>query len=246
MSAADSPAVITVPTSDGQAMPAHLWLPSRGPGPGLVLMQEIFGVSAYIRRRAQELADAGYVVVAPEIYWRLEDVGPFEGPDALTDGITAMQAVDWQQAVLDGASAVQWLRANDSVDGPVGIIGFCFGGGLGFNVAAHLETEEGGDQGVDGLVSYYGSALPGLVDVMTVTAPSLHHFGLSDGYIDEPTVRHIEQVVTTQPGTTFCTYEGADHAFDNSDFVGYDEGASQLAWDCTLEWLADHLPVTSS
>ena len=238
-----SPTMTTVPTDDGLAMPAHLWLPESGTGPGIVLFQEIFGVSAYIQRRAQDLASLGYVVLVPEAYWRLEDRGPFEGPDALGVAFGAMQAIDWQQAVLDGASAVQSLRGNDSVDGPVGIVGFCFGGGLGFNVAAHLESELGGGTPVDGLVSYYGSALPGLVDVMTVTAPSLHHFGLADSYIDVPTVRRIEEIVTAQPDTTFITYEGADHAFDNSDFVGFNAAASELSWERTTERLAEHLPT---
>lgn len=236
-----SATTLTVPTSDGGQMPAHLWLPESGTGPGLVLFQEIFGVSSYIRRRAQQLADLGYVVLAPEIYWRLGEIGPFEGSDALDRGAATVEALDWSQAVLDGVSAVKALRQNAAVDGPVGIIGFCFGGGLGFNVAAHLEAE--GGEAVAGLVSYYGSALRGLVDLMTVTAPSLHHFGLSDSYIDEPSVRRIEQIVTAVPDTTFHTYEGADHAFDNDDFPLHHPEASRLAWDRTVEWLAQRLPV---
>ena len=65
---------VTVPTEAGE-MPAQLWRPASGSGPGLLLLQEIFGVSGYIRRRAADLAEAGYVVLAPELYWRLE-AGP--------------------------------------------------------------------------------------------------------------------------------------------------------------------------
>ena len=237
---------VSVPTSDGQQMPAHLWLPEGGEGPGIVVLQEIFGVSDYIRRRAQDLTDLGYVVLAPEIYWRTGDVGPFEGATGLEQGMAAVETLDWTQAVLDGASAVQALRANAEVNGPVGLLGFCFGGGLAFNVAAHLESDAGGAEPVDGMVSYYGSALRGLVDAMTVTTPSLHHFGLADSYIDESEVRRIEQVVTQQPDTTFCTYEGADHAFDNSDFPLHHPAASALAWERTVQWLGRHLPVRNS
>src|SRR5690606_41989363 len=60
----------SVHLADGD-MPAHLWLPPSGSGPGLLLLQEIFGVSTYIRSRARDLADLGYVVLAPELYWRL-------------------------------------------------------------------------------------------------------------------------------------------------------------------------------
>ena len=63
---------VTVSTDAGD-MPAHLWLPPTGHGPGIVLVQEIFGVSAYIERRAAQLAELGYVVLAPELYWRIGD-----------------------------------------------------------------------------------------------------------------------------------------------------------------------------
>ena len=65
-----APDTIAVPTPDG-TMPAHLWRPALGTGPGILLLQEIFGVSDYIERRAQDLADLGYTVLAPEIYWRI-------------------------------------------------------------------------------------------------------------------------------------------------------------------------------
>lgn len=232
----------SLPTADGGQLPAHLWLPEAGTGPGIVLFQEIFGISDYVRRRAQDLADLGYVVLAPEVYWRDGDVGPF-GWESIDRAIAKVSGLDWQQAVLDGADAVRHLRGLDAVTGGTGIVGFCFGGGLGFSVAAHLETADGGGEPVAALVAYYGSALRDLVDAMTVAAPSLHHFGLADQYIEEEEVRRIEAVLTQQPATTFFTYPGADHAFDNSDGALHHPEASALAWDRTTEWLAERLPV---
>ncbi|MDO5681778.1 MAG: dienelactone hydrolase family protein, partial [Propionibacteriaceae bacterium] len=127
--------------------------------------------------------------------------------------------------------------------GGVGIVGFCFGGGLGYSIAAELETPHGGGQGVEALVSFYGSALPRLVDAETVSAPSLHHFGLSDQYIDATTVAYLESVLTRQEATTFLTYPGADHAFDNDDGPLHDHEAAALAWQRTGDWLGEHLPV---
>lgn len=222
-----------VPTDAGE-MPAYRWLPESGRGPGIVLLQEIFGVSAYVHRRAQDLADQGYVVLAPAVFWRLDGAdidAPFEGPAALEDGMAFVEQLDWEAAVRDGTAAVRTLRADEHVTGAVGVVGFCFGGGLGFNVAA-VEP-------VDALVSYYGSALPGLLDLAPrVTAPSLHHFGLSDSFIDADTVATIEQAVAG-PATTFHTYAGADHAFDNGDLPGlHHPQASALAWERTGDWLA--------
>ena len=230
-----------VPTESGE-MPTHLWLPPTGHGPGIVLLQEIFGVSDYVQRRAGQLAELGYVVAAPEVFWRLGVTSPIEGDDALQQGMGLVQRLDWDQAVGDAVSTVQWLRQHDAVDAGVGIVGFCFGGGLGFNVAARLEAESNAP--VDALVSYYGSALPGLHSAMTVTAPSLHHFGLADSFIDTATVRAIEASLSQQPATVVETYEGADHAFDNDDMPWHNAAASALAWSTTEQFLRERLPVT--
>lgn len=234
--------LVTVPTDAGD-MPAHLWLPESGGGPGIVLLQEIFGVSDYVQRRGEELAGLGYVVLAPEIYWRLGATEPVEGADALERGMALVQQLDWSAAVTDGAAAVRALRQRPEVRGGVGIVGFCFGGGLGYNVAAHLEDGSVDGEPVDALVSYYGSALPGLVDTVEVKAPSLHHFGLADSFIDTETVRRIEAAVTAKAATTFHTYDGADHAFDNPDLQWHHPEASAEAWERTVAFLGEHLPL---
>jgi carboxymethylenebutenolidase len=227
---------VTVPTDDGD-MPAYLWLPESGTGPGLVLMQEIFGVSRYIARRGADLADAGYVVLAPELYWRLDAAALDEtAPGAIEEAMGRAQRLDWDTTVSDALAAVENLRHRDEVDGRVGVIGFCFGGGLAFNVAAV--------DAPDVLVSYYGSAIPGLLDLAPqVTAPSLHHFGLADDYIDVDTVARIREAVAGRDGVEFETYEGANHAFDNSDFGLHHPEASALAWRRTVAFLQERLPI---
>jgi carboxymethylenebutenolidase len=228
---------VNVATDAGE-MPAYLWLPESGTGPGLVLLQEIFGVSRYIARRAADLADAGYVVLAPELYWRLDGAALEESaPGAIEEAMGRAQRLDWDTTVSDALTALEHLRGRDEVDGRVGVIGFCLGGGLAFNVAALDEP--------DVLVSYYGSAIPGLLDLAPqVTAPSLHHFGLADDYIDADTVARIRTAVAGRDGVEFETYEGANHAFDNSDFVLHHPEASALAWQRTLAFLSTRLPTT--
>ncbi|TWP36209.1 dienelactone hydrolase family protein [Leekyejoonella antrihumi] len=226
---------ISVPT-DAAAMPARRWLPPAGSGPGLVLFQEIFGVSDYIKRRAADLSALGYVVLAPEIYWRLDDADIDESrPDFLDRAVAVAGRVDWGKAVSDGVAAVAALRADDCVRGSVGVVGFCFGGGLAFNVAA--------DGDPDVLVSYYGSAIPGLLDrAKDVTAPSLHHFGLADAYLSADTVEQIRAAVSRE-GVRFETYPGAGHAFDNPHPVFHHAEASATAWRNTVDFLALHLPT---
>jgi carboxymethylenebutenolidase len=223
---------VSVPTAGGD-LPAQLWLPEAGSGPGLLLLQEIFGVSDYIRQRGADLAAAGYVVLAPELYWRLDAADP----DGVEEAMALAGRLDWETTVADALAALQHLRGRDEVRGGTGVFGFCFGGGLAFAVAAADEP--------DVLVSYYGSSIPGQLDLApSVTAPSLHHFGLADSYIDRATVEEVRLAVTAGPNRVeFETYPGADHAFDNPDFMFHDPEASALAWERTLAFLSRELPT---
>ena len=191
---------ITIDTGDGD-MPAHLWLPPTGTGPALVLVQEIFGVSAYIRDRGRDLAELGYVVCAPEIYWRLPDSEIDESdPEVLARAMSVVSRLDWPAAVRDVQAALRHVRGLPEVTGGVGLIGFCFGGGLAFNVAAVDD--------VDVLVSYYGSALGDLTELAgDIDAPSLHHFGTADAFIPAETIERVRAAVT-EHGARFETYAG--------------------------------------
>lgn len=233
---------MTIRTDSGE-MPGHLWRPesdrSTKAAPGVLLLQEIFGVSRYIRSRAEDLAKAGYVVLAPELYWRLDRQSVDESaPDVLEQAMGLVGRLDWEQTVADCAAALDALRGRPEVDGGVCVLGFCFGGGLAFNLAA------AGDPDV--LVEYYGSAVPGLVDLAPqITCPALHHYGLADDYIPPGDVAKVEAAVAGAPNARFETYPGANHAFDNPDFFLHDPEASRLAWRHTLTFLAEHLPTGS-
>lgn len=225
---------IEIATRDG-SIPTQLWLPPGGTGAAVVVFQEIFGVGRYIRSRCADLAALGYVVLAPEIYWRLGVAALDEdADDVLQQGIALMQQVDWDGAVADGVAIVRHARGMIEVTGDVGVLGFCFGGGLAFNVAA--------EEHVDALVSYYGSALPALHRrAPEVDAPGLHHFGDADTFIPLDTVREIEASVIAQPDVTFEIHPGAGHAFDNPAPMFHHAAASEAAWASTVRFLAEHL-----
>lgn len=227
-----APETCAVPTVDGP-MPALLYRPADGSGPGVVLVQEIFGIGDYIRARAADLAALGYVVVVPEVYWRLPDATIDPSGDALAQAMGLVQQLDWPSAVQDVAAAVRHTRTLPEVTGAVGLLGFCFGGGLAFAVAA-VEP-------VDALVSYYGSALGDLLALAEqVRAPSLHHFGTADAYVLPSTQDAIRRAVTAS-GARFETYDGAGHAFDNPDPAFHHAEASRAAWDSTVAFLREHL-----
>jgi carboxymethylenebutenolidase len=246
---------VSVPTADG-AMPALLWFPATADDelcPAVVVFQEIFGVSDYIQRRCAELADLGYAVLAPEFYWRQPGASgstgtgsrrgsasaprvPDAAPDLLEQGMALLSRMDWDQAVRDGVAATEHLTSLPNV-GSVGLLGFCLGGGLAYATAAQVPTEP------SALVSYYGSALPQLVEAgVAVDVPSLHHFGTADTFIPMEQVEAIRGFVTRVDADVRCElHEGAGHAFDNPNPMFHHARAAETAWAQTVEFLADRL-----
>src|SRR5207302_1979458 len=142
-----------VRTHDGGSMPAYIALPAGGRGPGIVLLQEIFGITDYLKRRARDLANLGYVALVPDLYWRMGsgitlDEDTQEG---LQQAFGYLQSLDEPLAVDDAVAALELLKAEPETGGQVGVLGFCMGGRLAFKLAARSRP--------DAVVSYYGSGI---------------------------------------------------------------------------------------
>jgi carboxymethylenebutenolidase len=222
---------------DGGEMPMHVWAPPAGSGPGLLLIQEIFGVGPYIRAVADRLATAGYVVGAPDLFWRFAP-GWAAGHDeaGLTASMQQVGNLDPQLAVGDCVAAVGELAAHDAVAGSPGVIGFCLGGTLAWGVAIASDPAV--------CVSYYGSGVPGMLDgIDKVGCPTLFHFGNADGYIPNDGVEAVNDAISGRPGFVL-NVENAGHAFDNHESeMFWNESAAQAAWAKTMAFLAEHLPA---
>lgn len=218
----------------GGDLPIHRWIPEN-PRAGVVVVQEIFGVSSYVKDRAADLAAAGYVVDVPELYFRLPaPVVSEDDPELLTKGMDLMASTPWEQAVADLRAAANNLKEDLPAlasSAKLAYVGFCYGGGVAYAAAAEAE----GDSPVDALVSYYGSALPALLH-LTVTAPSLHHFGTADQFIPLDQVEKIQEHVEAA-GAQFHLYDGAGHAFDNTLPAFHHPQAAAAAWPVTLDFL---------
>jgi carboxymethylenebutenolidase len=151
----------TVTASDGGTFDAYCALPEGGgPGPGVVLFQEIFGINENMRGLAQKTADAGYVALVPDMFWRLEPRFERRDESGLADGIALVQKFDWERGGADIASTLAHLRAMPECNGRAGGVGFCFGGVLAYLFAATARPD---GQGPEAAVSYYGSGVHGML-----------------------------------------------------------------------------------
>ena len=246
-----SATTLPIPTDAGD-LPGLLWLPENleQPVPGLVVLQEIFGLSEYIRQRCADLAALGYAVLAPQLFARLDPpvaaVEDREDVEAwLGEGMALTEQLPWERAEADAIAALGALRAHGAVDSEqVGLLGFCYGGGLAFAAAAAAAEEE---RPPSVLVSFYGSALPTLLGrAALVETPGLHHFGTADAFIPMEQVEQIRDAVTAggaREQVRFALHEGAGHAFDNPHPALHHADAAEAAWQQTVDVLAEVLPL---
>lgn len=226
-----------VTVSDG-SFAAHVVVPDQPNGTGIVLIQEIFGVGAYIKAVADRLGSLGYVVAAPDLFWRFAPGHAADHDEAgLGRSFELVAQLDSEMAVADCLATLAHLRGLPEVTGPVGVMGFCLGGSLAVGCALT------GDP--DAVVSYYGSSVPDMVDQLgKITAPTLLHFGGADPYIPDEQLQLVVAAVPQHPALQLNVEAGAGHAFDNHEAAMFhNPAAAAHAWDLTRAFLANHLPT---
>ena len=117
-------------------------MPASGSGPGLVLCQEIFGLNGFVRQTAERLAEEGYVVLAPDLFWRQQPgIELTDGPDDMPRAFALYQGFDEDLGVRDIGSAVAALRALPEFKGGVGALGYCLGGKLAYLAACRCDVD---------------------------------------------------------------------------------------------------------
>ena len=227
-----------VATADGD-LDAHVALPDSGSGPGIVVLQEIFGVGGYIKESADRLAGLGYVALAPDLYWRIERGITLDHDEAgMAKAFETVQQLDPELAVRDSIGALHALRELPEVTGGrAGVLGFCLGGTLAFQVAVQDDP--------DVAVCYYGSGIAGMLDrANAIRCPVLFHYGGEDQYIP---LEHAEQVAACAASNDAMEchiHEGAGHAFDNHDAPMFHQPEpAARAREITKDFLTRTFPV---
>ncbi len=226
---------MTEVASNGGTVPAYVSLPPARSGPGVVVIQEWWGLVPHIRNVADRLAAQGFVAVAPDLYRGKETTEPDEA------GKLVME-LQLEQAAKDMAAAVDALLAMPETTGEgAGVIGFCVGGGLALFLASRKPE-------VTAVVCYYGFPREGMQwDLSAVKGAVLGHAAEHDDLAPPEILDRIERELgDAGVDVTFYHYPGTQHAFFNDDRPEvYDAEAAERSWERTLQFLRAHLGQTS-
>ncbi len=221
-------------SAGGGKFSAYLAKPENGSGPGLLLVQEIFGVNSHIKEVADLYASDGFVVLAPDVFWRAEpmlDLG--YNAEGIQKGLSAVGKLDDKLLMSDLADTIKKLRSLSSSP-KIGVCGYCFGGYIAYRVAAA--------QLVDASVSYYGGRIEGSLDLAkNVQCPMIMHFAGNDDHIPLSTVIAIRDAFAKSPQVQILVYNDVDHGFNCDQRASYNREAAMLAYARSSAFLHKNL-----
>ncbi|MDF1818637.1 MAG: dienelactone hydrolase family protein [Immundisolibacteraceae bacterium] len=222
---------INIASNDQAEFNGHLVLPPAGEGPGLILGQEIFGVNSFMREMAEQYAAEGYVVLVPDLFWRLEPGVDLGYSDTDREKAFALyQQLDLDQAVDDVGTAVAALRAMPECTGKVGFLGYCLGGSLAYLTAARHD--------LDVAIGYYGVGIEHHLDeAANISCPVMQHIAGLDGYTPPEVVAQIDAVFATHTNLKYHLYPQSDHGFTTPEKAAYDRSATAIAYSRSLAQL---------
>jgi carboxymethylenebutenolidase len=222
---------VTFPSNGGTAH-GYLAVPESGSGPGLVIIQEWWGLTIHIKDVTDRFAAEGFVALAPDLF------GGATTHDSDEAG-TLMSELPVDKAAQDLAGAVDFLLGHEAVTSSnVGAVGFCMGGGFVIVLAAQQ-----GDR-IGAAVPFYGVLKEDYPDLSGLTAPVLGHFGEEDGFTTPEAARALADRIEKESGVTpEMHFYPAGHAFFNDEnLLGtHDPEQARLAWGRTVEFLRANL-----
>ena len=228
------PNYVSLNVDDGTTMEAYVApIPPVARG-GVIVLQEAYGVNAYIRRVADRIASQGYIVIAPELFHRTSP--GFETNEAPLDQIMPLiQALKVDEIEKDAKAARSWLAAQQSIGDNLGVVGFCMGGRSAFIANSSLPFRAA--------VSLYGGGIADLLDrVPRLSAPMLFFWGGADARIPRETWSKIPAALDAAGKEHVdVEFSGALHAYLTDDRPVYHQSAAELTWPLILNFFRQKL-----
>ncbi|NQV57592.1 MAG: dienelactone hydrolase family protein [Rhodospirillales bacterium] len=198
-------------------------------GPGVIIIQEVFGVTPWVKAISDHFAAHGYQVLAPDMFWRIEPnfSATFDDEEGVAKARGFLPLIDHDLAVQDIGSSADALRAMDGCNGKIAVAGFCLGGTLAYLSAARLN--------IDAAAVYYGTQVHEyLTEGGKIKCPTVFHMADHDDFIDDADVKEIFSALIGIPNIAIWTYD-TGHGFTNWDRPGaYNKGLADKAHERTF------------
>jgi carboxymethylenebutenolidase len=223
---------VTVPSPQGNgSIRGYLAVPANAHGklPGVLVVHENRGLNPYIEDVARRLGTANFIAFAPD---GLTSVGGYPGDDE--KGAKVFGQVDKPKMTEDFLAAARWLKARPDCTGKIGVVGFCFGGGIANTLAVRMGSD------LAAAVPFYGSQ-PSAADAAKIKAPLLLHYASLDTRITGGWPAYEEALKANHVNYSAYVYEGANHGFHNDTTPRYDKAAAELAWQRTVAFFNKNL-----
>ena len=227
---------ITISTlaQDGE-FSAYLARPQGTPRGAIIVIQEIFGVNAGIRRKCDRLAEDGYLALAPDLFWRIEprvELDPDIEPE-FKQALALMERFDQDLGVRDIEATIRHAREELGC-AKVGAVGYCLGGRLAYMTAARTDS--------DATVGYYAVGIDQLLrESRAIAHPLMLHIPTADGFVSPETQVAMHRGLDDHPKVTLHDYPGLDHGFATEFGKRRDEQGARLADERTAQFFAEHL-----
>lgn len=231
-----SAATMQIETRDG-AFTGYLARPGvTGTGPGILVLQEIFGINTNVRSVCDALARQGFVALAPDLFWRIEP-GIMLDDQQEEDRNRAFELFpqfNVDDGMEDVAAALAALREHPACTGRAGAVGYCLGGLLAFLTAARTD--------VDATVGYYGVSIhERLGEAARIAAPLMLHIAGRDEFVPQEAQAVIMERLRNDAQVTLHLYPEREHAFAREDGAHFHREDAGLANDRTLAFFKQHL-----
>ena len=225
-----------IPALDGDGkIPAYVARPQSTPRAAIIVVPEIFGVNAGIRRKCDDWAEQGYLALAPDIFWRFApgvELDP-DVPEQLQEAFGYFQQYDADAGVKDIEAAIHHLRRSEGC-AKVGLVGFCLGGRLAYMAAARTD--------ISASVGYYGVMIDQMLNESHAIAhPLMLHIPTADHFVGPDAQAAIHAGLDGHPKVALHDYAGLDHGFAAETGDRRDEAGAALADQRTREFFAQHL-----
>jgi carboxymethylenebutenolidase len=214
---------------------AYIARPQGAPYAAIVVIQEIFGVNAGIRRKCDRLAEDGYLALAPDLFWRLEpgvELDP-DIPEQFQQALGLMGSFDQDLGVRDIEATIKYARNSEGCT-KIGVVGYCLGGRLAYMTAARTDA--------DASVGYYAVGIDNLLrEKHAIANPLLLHIAGADHFVTPTIQQAMHEGLDDHPRVTLCDYPGLDHGFATEIGQRRNEEGADLADKRTAEFFAEHL-----